>query len=132
MKSRLGFVFMLLITIVFSCKEKEKPDGITVISIEEVREVMNNEEKMQLVDVRTPEEYREGHLKSAKNINVTEDDFREKAQQLNKDEPVYLYCRSGKRSAKAAEILREMGFSEIYDMEGGFLKWEGNRFEFLN
>ena len=45
-------------------------------------------------------------------------------RKLDKNEPIYLYCRSGKRSAKAAQILKEMGFKEIYDMEGGFLNWE--------
>ena len=74
--------------------------------------------------MRTQDEYGEDHLKTAQNICVTDDDFKEKVAKLDKNEPIYLYCRSGKRSAKAAQILKEMGFKEIYDMEGGFLNWE--------
>lgn len=124
------FLFMSLAMALFfvSCKDKSVAEEVKVISVEEVREAMGNGE-FQLIDVRTIEEFGEGHLKNAKNICVTDDDFKEKVAKLNRDEPVYLYCRSGKRSARAGEILREMGFTEIYDMDGGILKWNEEDFE---
>lgn len=131
MKTKLSIVLLLLMSFFLSCKENPKSDEINIISIEEFREAINNENSIQLVDVRTLEEYQAGHLKNAKNICVTEDDFQEKAQQLNKNEPIYLYCRSGKRSARAAEILKEMGFTEIYDMDGGFINWQENQYEYI-
>lgn len=109
-----------------ACK-KDKSREITVITVEEVREALDD--NIQLIDVRTMEEFSEGHLINARNICVTDDDFEEKASKLDKNSPVYLYCRSGKRSARAAEILQKMGFTEIYDIEGGFLKWEENDYE---
>lgn len=103
---------------------KEKSERISVISVEEVSELINNNEvDFQLIDVRTEKEFQEGHLKNAENINITDDDFKDKVERLNKNQPVYVYCRSGKRSAKAAEIMKKMGFIKIYDMERGFLKW---------
>ncbi len=74
-----------------------------------------------MIDVRTPEEFAQGHLKGALNINVQAPDFREQIQTLglDPDRPVYLYCRSGRRSQRAAEILREMGFRQLYNI-GGF------------
>ncbi len=74
-----------------------------------------------VIDVRTPEEFARGHLKDALNINVLADDFREQIQALGLDPntPIYLYCRSGRRSQRAAEILREMGFRQLYNI-GGF------------
>lgn len=127
------FLFMSLAMALFfvSCKDKSVAEEVKVISVEEVREAMGNGE-FQLIDVRTIEEFGEGHLKNAKNICVTDDDFKEKVAKLNRDEPVYLYCRSGKRSARAGEILREMGFTEIYDMDGGILKWNEEDFELEN
>jgi len=124
------FLFMSLAMALFfvSCKDKSVAEEVKVISVEEVREAMGNGE-FQLIDVRTIEEFGEGHLKNAKNICVTDDDFKEKVAKLNRNEPVYLYCRSGKRSARAGEILREMGFTEIYDMDGGILKWNEEDFE---
>jgi len=74
-----------------------------------------------VVDVRTPEEFAQGHLKGALNINVQAPDFQDQIQALglNPDQPIYLYCRSGRRSQRAAEILREMGFRQLYNI-GGF------------
>ena len=118
----LALVFGLVMALFFiSCKENTTAQEIKVISPEEVYDAVRDNQNLQLVDVRTQDEYGEDHLKTAQNICVTDDDFKEKVAKLDKNEPIYLYCRSGKRSAKAAQI---MGFKEIYDMEGGFLNWE--------
>ena len=125
-KQLLKYSIFILISVLFftSCKENSTAQEIKVISPEEVYDALRDNQNLQLVDVRTQEEYGEDHLKTAQNICVTDDDFKEKVAKLDKNEPIYVYCRSGKRSAKAAQILKEMGFKEIYDMEGGFLNWE--------
>lgn len=128
MKRLVIFLGLVLALFFVSCKDKPVSDEIKVISVEEVREALNDG-PYQLIDVRTLEEFNEGHLSNAKNICVTDDDFNEKVAKLDRNEPVYLYCRSGVRSARAGEILREMGFTEIYDMDGGILKWEEEAFE---
>lgn len=87
---------------------------------------------VQLLDVRTAEEFGDGHVAHAVNIDVLQDDFSDKVKDLNKEQPVYLYCRSGKRSAKASSILKDMGFKEIYDMEGGYLQWESENIQAKN
>lgn len=80
--------------------------------------------RVQLVDVRTPNEYRGGHIKSALNIDFfNKSNFDKAFDTLNKNEPIYLYCRSGARSQKAARRLAGMGFSKIYDLKGGYLRW---------
>lgn len=80
--------------------------------------------KAQLVDVRTPEEFAEGHIAGAVNINVNGDSFLEKAEKkLDKTKPVAIYCRSGKRSAKAARMLGRKGF-EVYNLDGGVNAWK--------
>ncbi len=79
----------------------------------------------QLLDVRTAEEWAEGRLKGAKRIDVNEEGFVQKAKAaLEEDEPVVVYCRSGKRAAAAAKQLREAGFSEVYEIEGGIVGWQ--------
>lgn len=78
---------------------------------------------VQLLDVRTPEEYSEGHLAKAANVDYKNPDFKEKIAKLDKGKPVYVYCLSGGRSAAAATALHESGFKEVYDMKGGYLKW---------
>lgn len=124
-------IILSLVTmfILSGCKDAGPSREIKVISPQEVREAVYDNGTHQLIDVRTPEEFEKGHLKNAQNICVTDDDFEANIVKLDRNKPVYLYCRSGKRSAKAAEILQDLGFTEIYDMEGGFLKWEEENLE---
>lgn|SRR5690606_22357257 len=81
--------------------------------------------KVQLVDVRTPGEYKGGHIKKAINIDFfNRTDFERSFEKLDKEKPVYLYCRSGARSQKAAKRLIGMGFTQIYDLKGGYMHWK--------
>ncbi|WP_338038988.1 rhodanese-like domain-containing protein [Maribacter litopenaei] len=80
--------------------------------------------KVQLVDVRTPAEYNGGHIKKAINIDFfNASHFKNAFEKLDKNQPVYVYCRSGARSQKAARKLVGMGFTEIYDLRGGYNSW---------
>ena len=76
-----------------------------------------------LVDVRRPEEYGQGHLPGAVNIEVTAPDFAQRVAALDKSAPTYLYCRSGARSATAAGLLAQAGFTHVHHLLGGVLDW---------
>ena len=79
----------------------------------------------QLLDVRTKEEWADGHLKGAKWVPLAEEGFVEKAKAvLDPKKPVVVYCRSGGRSAKATKQLRDAGFTTVHDMAGGIVAWE--------
>ena len=81
-------------------------------------------DSVQLVDVRTPQEYTEGHIDGASNINVQSDDFKELAQrELSKDSTVLVYCRSGRRSLDAAEMLTVPGY-KVVNLKGGIIEWK--------
>ena len=103
-----------------------------MVTPEQVANAVKNEENIQLLDVRTLGEYSVKHLKNAQNICVTSNDFKEKVARLNKNEPVYVYCKMGGRSAQAAAILKEMGFKKVYDLQGGLDHWEQKGFEAVN
>ena len=122
-KLLLLFVFAVL-TLNTSCQQA--PAEVQSVSAQEVYDAVYNKSTpgLQLVDVRTPEEYGVSHIKDAQNICVTEDDFKEKVAGLDKDKPVYVYCKKGGRSARASKILQEMGFKEVYDLQGGITAWE--------
>lgn len=80
--------------------------------------------KVMLVDVRTPEEFEEGHLEGAVNINYLDNEaFAKGIKTLDPGTPVFLYCRSGNRSGKAADSLSTKGFVKIYDLVGGYRGW---------
>ncbi|MES2922893.1 MAG: rhodanese-like domain-containing protein [Verrucomicrobiota bacterium] len=79
----------------------------------------------QLLDVRTKEEWDEGHLKGAKLVTLSEEGFADKAKAvLDPKKPVVVYCGSGTRSATAAKLLRNGGFTTVFDMAGGIYIWE--------
>lgn len=84
-------------------------------------------EDVQIVDVRTPKEYKNGHIKNSTLINFFDDDFKEQLSKLSKDKEILVYCRSGNRSGKAFKILEDLGYKNISDLKGGMLLWEKSK-----
>ncbi|MFY0630195.1 MAG: rhodanese-like domain-containing protein [Flavobacteriaceae bacterium] len=120
MKKLLLYSFLFLAVI--SCK-KEEPSKVTLIQPEALAKVMS-ENSIQLVDVRTPEEYKRGYIEGAVLINFRDSNFLEQMEsKLDKDKPVYVYCASGGRSGRASSLLLEKGFKKVFDLEGGYSKW---------
>ncbi|MEK3853181.1 rhodanese-like domain-containing protein [Cytobacillus sp. FSL H8-0458] len=79
--------------------------------------------KAQLIDVREPNEFEHGHILGARNIPLSQMKMRMK--ELRPDKPVYLYCQSGMRSARAAQFLHRKGYKDLSHLQGGFKKWSG-------
>ncbi len=101
----------------FGCK------GYSDLKTDAFAKMLSEDGTVQLVDVRTPEEYAEGHLSGALDIDWKADGFLDKAQSLlDASRPVLVYCRSGKRSASAAAELGKAGF-QVYNLLGGYLGW---------
>lgn len=95
------------------------------VDVKEFARVLQ-QEKTFLLDVRTEKEFAEGHLKGSVCIDVTQADFLEKAEkQLPKDQTIALYCRSGRRSKKAAELLANAGY-KVVELSSGFLGWQSS------
>lgn len=113
---------VVLTLIMFNCKSDEK-EGIKLVTPSEMENILQLE-GVQLVDVRTPEEYKEGYIKNAQNIDFKSPTFDEDINKLDKTKPVILYCKSGKRSAKCSKKLLEAGFEKIYELEGGITEWK--------
>ena len=84
-----------------------------------------------VLDVRTADEVKEGHLKGAKNIDYFSDGFEAEVKKLSKDQPVYVYCRSGNRSGQAASDMKKWGFKEVYNLEGGITAWQEKGYEIV-
>jgi rhodanese-related sulfurtransferase len=114
-------IYLFIASFLFiNCGEIQETDSITTI---ELKELLSTE-KIQLIDVRTPREVAQGNINSALFVNFFDADFTEKAiNKLDKNKPVYLYCRTGNRSGKAAKLLRKKGH-KVYNVLGGFNKWK--------
>ena len=82
------------------------------------------------LDVRTAEEYNEGNIENSINIDFYKSmDFMKFLDKLNKDDNYFVYCRSGKRSDASCQIMKEFGFNNVFNLEGGFLAWSENGYE---
>jgi thioredoxin len=88
-------------------------------------ELVKASNQAQLIDVRTPEEFAKGHLINALNFDWNGNEFDKQVSSLNKEEAVFVYCLSGGRSSAAAAQLRQSGFKNVIELNGGIMKWRG-------
>jgi rhodanese-related sulfurtransferase len=115
------FLLILCPFLFFSCNGQES-DKIKKITAEELGTALKD--TIQLIDVRTPAEFKQGHIEGALNIDVSSAGFGKNIGQLDKDKPVYIYCRSGQRSNTAAKKMEQAGFNTIYDLKDGINSWD--------
>ena len=117
----IGIGISLFLFLVVSCQNAST--NSKVLSVPDFEKQLSAHDNPQLIDVRTPEEFNEGHLDNAKNIDWNSEAFEAEALKLEKDKPVFVYCHSGSRSKEASEFLFGKGFNTVYDMEGGYKAW---------
>jgi len=119
-------VFLLLaVMLLTACgQDKENDQGAVHVNItaEEAKQIMDTEEGYIILDVRTQEEYDQGHIPGA--ILISHEEIAEKAEDVltDKDQLILVYCRSGRRSKIAAEALVELGYTNIKEF-GGIIDW---------
>ena len=114
-----ALVFLIALS---GCGTEEKGSVYMNINAEKAREMMNELDEFVLLDVRSEEEFSEGHIPGAIIIPHEEISERAESEILEKDIPIFVYCRSGRRSKIAAEELVALGYSEIYEF-GGIIDW---------
>lgn len=122
-------IFLILMTMsitqISGCNSN---DNITSVSASEFDKEIKAD-SVQLLDVRTPQEYADGHIDGAININVQSKDFQKLAEkELSKDSTILVYCRSGRRSLEAAKILTNLGY-RVINLKGGIIEWKKNAFK---
>lgn len=114
-----------------ACNAQTESDSAVQKGIYEVLDVEKYQAAISsgdvtVIDVRTPGEYQSGHIQGAMLMDVTNGSFDAKIAEIDKEQPVYIYCRSGSRSANAMRKMKAMGFTEVYDLNGGVLNWTKN------
>ncbi len=120
---------ILFLSLVFSlsnCHEStaQQADQATTVLAPDDFEAKALKADVQLIDVRTPDEYKAGHITNAKNINFYAADFKNQMEKLDKSKAIAVYCGVGGRSGKASTILTQLGFKMIYDLQGGMSAWK--------
>jgi rhodanese-related sulfurtransferase len=124
MKTTLKLSILVLVTILsMSCNTKSQSDAIKVLTPTEFKQ---KSVKQTIIDIRAPQEFSEGHIEGAVNINYFDDNFLDQMAKYDKNQPIFIYCRSGNRTESASKKAADFGFKEIYDLEGGILYWIKN------
>lgn len=96
----------------------------TNLTVAETEKLIQNQKKLVIVDVRTPEEFQAGHLPYAVLIDFRNPNFKSEIAKLSKNRPTLVYCRTGHRSGEAVKIMHEMGFKKVYNLVGGYVGWK--------
>lgn len=94
------------------------------ISAVEFQNQLETSPKAVILDVRTPEEFKSGHLNQAKNLDIYDPSFQDQISKMDKKQAVYVYCKGGGRSANAVKKMKELGFDTVYELKGGIMAWE--------
>ena len=124
-----NIIYSLTTLLLVSCSsESIEAQAIQDINAVEFNKLINTEQGI-ILDVRTLDEVNAGHIEDATNINFYASDFTTKLNLIRKDVPIYVYCRSGGRSAKVVLKMQELGFEKVYNLLGGFSEWESNNFK---
>ena len=122
MRKTIKLIFLAVgMNTMMGCAKESAPQCVDATKF---GELIETEATIKVVDVRTPEEFSEGHIPNAININALADDFIENVEgAFPAGSEIAIYCRSGRRSAEAAEKMAKLGYN-VTDLEGGILAWE--------
>jgi rhodanese-related sulfurtransferase len=98
-------------------------DSMVNLNSTEFSDKLNQDKDAVLIDVRTDNEYRKGHIPNSVLINIYEPNFAEEINKLDRNKNYYLYCRSGNRSYHAGMYMKQLGFKNVYNLEYGIIEW---------
>lgn len=111
----------------FSCTNRQTKENNHLVASTVFAEKIKTLANAQILDVRTEVEFKEGHIKNAINYDWYGSDFDHQIANLDKEKPVLFYCLSGNRSAAVSQKLLNLGFEELYELEGGMMMWRANK-----
>ena len=97
--------------------------GLRVVAADDAAAALAERTDLVLLDVRTPEEFADGHVDGASLIDFYDADFADRIGELDPDASYVVYCRSGNRSGQTVELMRQLGFTDVQDVDGGVLAW---------
>lgn len=119
-------LFLTLVAALFcgtALSDEKKSDGVTHVDAAGAEKLVKAG-TVKVLDVRTPDEYKEGHIASAVNIDFTGSDFEKQVSALDKAGAYLVHCQSGRRSTNSLEIFQKLGFKSIYHLDGGMKAWQ--------
>lgn len=131
MQKILALTFLLAIGL-FSCTSATGGGGDALLNPRAFKAKLGEMKTKALLDVRTPGEFESGHIKESVNIDWNGSNFAGEVSKIDKEIPVFVYCAAGGRSHAAYNKLKEMGYKEVYELEGGVTNWRAQGLDLTN
>lgn len=126
---KLAGLALVVLLLVSACSSGSDTATIELVSPAEAAQVIDDDPAgLVVLDIRTPEEFNEMRLGGSLNVDFYAADFSEQLDTLDKDDPYVMYCRSGNRSSEAIKTMKELGFVEVYEIDGGIVNWYDSGF----
>ncbi len=125
MKKYIIIALIAFTIILNSCSTGQSQNSKTNLKAVEFAEKIKELPNAPIIDVRTPDEFSGGHLQNAQNMDISGSGFKQQIETLDKSKPVFVYCLSDGRSSSATSKMRKVGFKEVYELDGGIMKWRG-------
>jgi thioredoxin len=126
MKNYLFISISILTILLSSCSNGQSQKYKSNLSAIEFSKKITDLPTVTIIDVRSPEEFDGGHIQNAQNFDWNGNDFDKQISAFDKSKPVLVYCLSGGRSSSAAKKMRNDGFKEVYELDGGMMQWRNN------
>lgn len=133
MRALITHALALLFTSILLATAAHGAPNLQTISVAESNALIESHKSnanFVILDVRTPGEYAQGHLKQSQLLDFRAEGFEEKLNTLDKSKSYLIYCRSGGRSGMALKLMEKQGFQSVYNMDGGFNEWSRAEFPF--
>jgi phage shock protein E len=122
--ARLLGLLVVLATLVAACSSGTDTATIELVSSEQAAGVIEDDPAgLVVLDIRTPEEFDTARLADAINVDFYDTDFADQLDELDKNDPYVMYCNSGNRSSEAVKTMKDLGFVEVYEIDGGIVNW---------
>ena len=106
------------------CADSTPPNvAIRGIDVQEAAILLEQDEKVVVLDIRTPQEFQQGHIAGTENVDFRSPEFRKKIEELGRDKPYLVHCASGGRSTRSLSVFEELQFKQMYHLEAGINGW---------
>ena len=120
---------LVVLLLVAACSSGSDTATVELVSPAEAAQVIDDDPAgLVVLDIRTPEEFNEARLANAINVDYYDADFAEQLDGLDKNDPYVMYCRTGNRSSDAVKTMKDLGFVEVYEIDGGIVNWYDSGF----
>lgn len=130
MKPNRIFLFAFFLGLSMLSFAQKSTVKVVQTTVDELKQLSDKKADVQILDVRTPGETNIGVVEGAIINDISSADFSKNLAKLDKNKPVYVYCEAGGRSAKAAQMMVEMGFKEVHNVSGGMAAWRAKKYAF--